>query len=386
MSTQDQPVFPLHKHLGLEKNKTLEGFGAPEKFSTPKEEKKYQNAQTKAVVMMNVYCLANTAQSCIWKMMTENNTADLMEYTLFRSLTIMALAGFVLWWQNRNPYEDGIALDEETRKIMLWRAILGYCTTLFINASLQMISFSLLVIIYQTAPFWMTYLSYRINGEPIYKLEALAMVLCFIGVFFIVSSEEPKQNELLLGNTERVDSERLEQIANSQNLLLKVGGIVLTFAASWMSAGVGVFNRSLKHVPFSVVLFYGAFFGVAVTFLYLFVAVLLFNRPLYFLDFAPIDNSFLFMATGFGAIGIMSQTIAYQSGNSGFVALFSFLNVIYALVADLFIFQEPINKTQVIASLAIVGICLGIGLEKIRLSNLKKNLARTTDINELAKL
>ena len=56
-----------------------------------------ESNQTKAVVMMNIFCLANTAQCVLYKIMTERGV-DLMEYTLFRNLTIMAISIGLLWF------------------------------------------------------------------------------------------------------------------------------------------------------------------------------------------------------------------------------------------------------------------------------------------------
>ena len=76
------------------------------------------------------------------------------------------------------------------RKVILVRAFLGYVVTLLVNLCLTMIPFSLLVIIFQTAPFWTTILSYYINGEKIFKIEILGMVLCFVAVIFITMNED----------------------------------------------------------------------------------------------------------------------------------------------------------------------------------------------------
>ena len=86
----------------------------------------------------------------------------------------------------------------------------------------------------------------------------------------------------------------------------KVGGIVFILVASFMSSSIGVLNRSLKDVPYAVVLFYHSFFGIFITTTYLSAAFTFTSRPLYVLDFSPIDNTILFTATGLDAISVMS--------------------------------------------------------------------------------
>lgn len=139
-----------------------------------------------------------------------------------------------------------------------------------------------------------------------------------------------------------------------------------------MSASIGVLNRSLKEVPYAVVLFYHSFFGIFVTTTFLATALTLTNRPLYVLEFDPFDNAVLFGATCLDAISVMSQTIAFQSGNASFVSLVSFVNIIYAMLSDIFIFGEHVSITQIISAIGILIVCIGIGYEKVRLSKIKQ--------------
>ena len=177
-----------------------------------------------------------------------------------------------------------------------------------------------------------------------------------------------------------MDDEELEKIVTKESFLLKFGGIVLTLVASVMSAGIAVLNRGLKDVPYSVVLFYHSFFGMFTTFIFILVLVVFTSRPLYFLDFKPLDNLFLFGATGFDAIGVMTQTIAYQSGTAGFVSLISFVNIIYAMFADILIFNEPVSATQILSAIFILVICVGIGYKKIAYTKLRKRLIEATRV------
>ena len=105
------------------------------------------DGQTKAVIMINIYCLANTLQCVLYKIMSERGV-DLMEYTWFRNATILGMALTLLFLQERDPIAAGHAMRPETRKILLLRAFLGYAITLLINACLTMIPFSLLVILF----------------------------------------------------------------------------------------------------------------------------------------------------------------------------------------------------------------------------------------------
>ena len=91
----------------------------------------------------------------------------------------------------------------------------------------------------------------------------------------------------------------------------KISGIFLILLASVMSAGIAVLNRSLKEVPYSVVLFYHSFFGLFSSTVLIVLLVCFTSRPLYFLDFSPFEDLLLFVATCLDSISVMSQTIAF---------------------------------------------------------------------------
>ena len=331
--------------------------------------------------MMNLCCIANMIQCVLYKIMSLRGI-DLLEYCLFRNCSIMALCLYLLYVQDRNPFTAGQEMSSEEKKMLLGRAALGYTATLMINACLSFVPFSLLVIIYQTSPFWTSILSYKFNGEPLYMVEMCGMAFCFVAVCFITFSEKGSQNELLTGQTGHVDDDILEKMQKHESVFIKIGGILMILLSALCTSGAAVISRTLKDVPYSIVLFYHSLFGIFVSFVILASLVIFTNRPLYFLEFTPFDNSLLFLATVMDTVGIMTQTIAFQSGNASFVSLISFVNIIYALFADFLFFDEPINMTQVCSALAIIVVCFGVGLEKIRLNKLKRNLEKAIELEK----
>ena len=83
------------------------------------------------------------------------------------------------------------------RKLLLYRATLGWLITFLINACLTMIPFTLLVILFQTSPFWTSIMGYKFNGEPLYTVEIVGMVLCFIAVVFITLDEKEEGEDII---------------------------------------------------------------------------------------------------------------------------------------------------------------------------------------------
>ena len=53
------------------------------------------------------------------------------------------------------------------------------------------------------------------------------------------------------------------------------------------------------------------------------------------------------------------------------------------MLSDVLFFNEPINLTQITAAIAILVVCLLVGLEKIRLNRLKQKLIKAVDIGGL---
>jgi len=102
------------------------------------------------------------------------------------------------------------------------------------------------------------------------------------------------------------DDYPLDKAAAEQGSMNQVGGLVLVLMATVMTSSVNALNRSLKAIPFSVVLFYHGFVGACITFIMLFVTVVFGGRPLYFLDFSPYQNSLLFIATTLGAFALVA--------------------------------------------------------------------------------
>ena len=65
------------------------------------------------------------------------------------------------------------------------------------------------------------------------------------------------------------------------------------------------------------------------------------------------------------AASVFGQTVAFQKSPSGFVSLISFINVVYALIADYYIFEEKVNQSEIIAASTIFCTTLVVAVFKI---------------------
>lgn len=77
-------------------------------------------------------------------------------------------------------------------------------------------------------------------------------------------------------------------------------------------------------------------------------------------------------ATLFDSLAVNALTIAFQADSAGFVALISYVNILYAFVADRVIFNETFSWVELVAALVILAVTVGTSIYKIRESRQAK--------------
>ena len=126
--------------------------------------------------------------------MANQDKVSLLEYTVLRNLMILSIAMLIM----RKSDTDLLSAVPSDRQFALYgRALCGFSVSFLLNASLELIPFSLLVIIYQTNPFWTSLLSYFFNGEKVHAIEITSMLMCFICVIIIEENDQKHELELL---------------------------------------------------------------------------------------------------------------------------------------------------------------------------------------------
>jgi drug/metabolite transporter (DMT)-like permease len=63
---------------------------------------------------------------------------------------------------------------------------------MIMNICTKLIPYSLITILWQTNPFWVSILGLAINGEKINKVEYFGMAICFAGVICLTLSKLEK--------------------------------------------------------------------------------------------------------------------------------------------------------------------------------------------------
>ena len=81
------------------------------------------------------------------------------------------------------------------------------------------------------------------------------------------------------------------------------------------------------------------------------------------------------IALTFDTLGVVSETIAFLSDSSGFVALLSYIKLIYAFLADCLLFNESFTWVELLAASTVLVVTVITSIVKLRES--KKEKANT---------
>jgi len=118
----------------------------------------------------------------------------------------------------------------------------------------KLLPIHIVVIVYNTAPFWSSIIGYFVNNELINKYQALGILGCFIGLLILILSKDKNKSE----------AEKAE-MSNYQKTL----GISVVLLCSIFFSVCGVFTRKLREVHFSVIQFYYGLSSFILYFTYL---------------------------------------------------------------------------------------------------------------------
>ena len=92
-------------------------------------------------------------------------------------------------------------------------------------------------------------------------VEAIGMLICF-GAVICIMAKGGENPELFVDTaTTSVSMEKTDQSYDDVSIEARILGITLIIVAAACSAGTAVFNRALKTVDISVVMFFHGMFG-----------------------------------------------------------------------------------------------------------------------------
>ena len=251
----------------------------------------------------------------------------LIDYFLFRNVSYVICSSFCLYLMKINPLES---LPKERSKtywlgMIFLRAMAGNFTNLFLNAGFKFAPISLAYIVFQTNPFWSAMIGYTFNGEVIERFTGIGMVLAFLGVCFMSWSTM---------------KEKTVESVEDPYAGTKFFGMVLELCAAFTFSIVTTVSRRLQPVSPFIVIFYMGLVGLICAF-FLLTGYYIFFCESFRLVKYPIKTILYASAGGFtDMLAALFVTIAYASGATGFVAMLSYIVIVYAFLSDLVIFHE----------------------------------------------
>ena len=95
-----------------------------------------------------------------------------------------------------------------------------------------------------------------------------------------------------------------------------------------------VTNRMLKDTPTPVIIFYHTATGMLCTLVYILIEMWITGHSSRMAEYTSSEFLILICASFFDTGALLFVTIAYQADSSGFVALISYMNIVYAYICD----------------------------------------------------
>ena len=272
---------------------------------------------------------------------------------------------------------------------MIIRSLGGQFTFGLYNFAITLIALGTVSIIFNTNPFWITILACIVNRERVQTIEIIGIVISFTGILIVGYSEHENHGALEEGDSVVVadDLSRIlvgEETEEDETPFNRTLGVVLSICAAWAFAVAAVYNRKLKDIPVSVVMFYHGLIGMIAAGLYLVV------ETIYLREF----RTYTWKVFGLMTISMILDTLAcnlmtmaYQLDTSGFMSLLFYISIVYSYLMDIFIFHEQIDALEICGVLIIFVTTITVATIKVKKSmdEAKTNVVEVDDEKEKEK-
>jgi len=191
---------------------------------------KYTNRK-RAILFINLFALTIPAIGMVFRKAVENGVSTL-DFSIARALILFCTMSIINIYKKQKPWQ---MLPLNRVPTVLLRSSIGFINFIMYMLAVKLIPLSLAVILMNLSPFWCSLLGNYFNKEPIYRVEFLAMAVCFLCVIGVTLTKPQREED-----------------STNHNIL---NGVILTIAVSVTMASAGVVSRRLKDVPFEVTFF-----------------------------------------------------------------------------------------------------------------------------------
>ena len=225
------------------------------------------------------------------------------------------------------------------------------------------------MIIFQTGTFYISIIAYFAFNEKMIPCEVIAMLVCFAGMVTVTVS----------GTRNAAEDGSDASSANYSRTQLIVG-YSLVIVTSWVFAACATLCRALKDISSGIIMFWHGILGVTLATIAILVEYIVSDygkgQGMHLLNMGSQALVLLLAATVFDTMGVNCATIAYQSDSSGFVALISYVMVVYGFLSDCLIFNESFSWVELSGAACIISVTIVTSVVKLRESKVIRKRSR----------
>ena len=225
------------------------------------------------------------------------------------------------------------------------------------------------MIIFQTGTFYISIIAYFAFNEKMIPCEVIAMLVCFAGMVTVTVS----------GTRNAAEDGSDASSANYSRTQLIVG-YSLVIVTSWVFAACATLCRALKDISSGIIMFWHGILGVTLATIAILVEYIVSDygkgQGMHLLNMGSQALVLLLAATVFDTMGVNCATIAYQSDSSGFVALISYVMVVYGFLSDCLIFNESFSWVELSGAACIISVTIVTSIVKLRESKVTPKRSR----------
>jgi drug/metabolite transporter (DMT)-like permease len=259
-------------------------------------------------------------------MNSQSSNVKPLDLCLFRTFVAFVVSGLII------QFSPGVTfvVPKSEHKTLFIRSFVGTIGFTSYVYAIQNLSMGLLMILYNTAPFWASLLAWIFLNEVLRLRETLSMVLAFTGVLAIALAKPSTSAQSENGN--------------------KLIGCACAITLSLAYAVVSVATRKMQKIHYAVVLFYYAVFSVFVLAAMLCAEALYDGTQIRVLHLEWAQYGMMTLTSVFNTFALITNTIALQNEKSGFVTLIGYISVLYAFAGDILIFKQGFTVQEILGA------------------------------------
>ena len=131
---------------------------------------------------MNIAAFCNTGLTATYRTIAEDFHAA--EFNLMRNVTGLLASSI---WCACYGYSPLRQFPKDKKCALLWRCLTGQANFVLLSLAAPLAPLALIMVFWQTNPFWISLIACCLLGERIVPLELVSIFLCFAAVIVIAT-------------------------------------------------------------------------------------------------------------------------------------------------------------------------------------------------------